>query len=211
MENLTALRAYAAIGSDRGQGRLLDFTRCHEERGSFGEDGTSRPQQVYTKKLIAGAPFGRRCARGISLQNLTCEARVDACADFFGDIGFSNSPPNCMVAMFPDLKLERLAMYVRDPDAWREAVSEYYRIDPDVAKKVPPPCRFPDAPSQSAHVASRKMYFLWYPMYRTSRGKSVVVSSRTYLMCVTTSPPCEGEVRTSRRPHTPRRQKRTRI
>ena len=63
MANLTALRAYAAVGPDRRQGRLLDSTKYHEEHGSFGKDGMSRAKQVYTKKLIAGVPFGRRYAR----------------------------------------------------------------------------------------------------------------------------------------------------
>ena len=92
MVNLTALRAYSAIGSDRRNGQLLDFIKYHEEHGGVGEDGMSRSQQVYTKKLIAGAPFGRRYARKMSLRNSTFDARVDARDAFCEDIDFSNSP-----------------------------------------------------------------------------------------------------------------------
>ena len=92
MANLTAQRAYAGIGADRRHVQLPEFTKCHEGRGGVGEDGMSRSQQVYTKKLIAGAPFGRRYARKMSLRNSTFDARVDARDAFCEDIDFSNSP-----------------------------------------------------------------------------------------------------------------------
>ena len=60
--NMTALRAYAESGVGRRRAQLLDFIKYHEEIGGVGEDGRSRLQQVYTKKLIAGVPFGRRYA-----------------------------------------------------------------------------------------------------------------------------------------------------
>ena len=41
-----------------------------------------------------------------------------------------------MIAMYPDINAESLVRYVRHPIAWREAVSEYYRITRDMAKKV---------------------------------------------------------------------------
>ena len=40
--------------------------------------------------------------------------------------------------MYPDITAESLVRYVRNPTDWREAVSEYYRITRDMAKRVLP-------------------------------------------------------------------------
>ena len=138
---------------------------------------------------------------------MTLEARVASRDDFCEDLDFTNSFPNDTIAMPPDLKPDCQARYFRHPAARREAVSDYYRIPPDMAGEFSS-CRFLGAQSQSAHVASRKMYSLWRPMYRTNRWNSVVVSPQTYIMWGTTSPPWGGEAQNSRLPHTPWRERR---
>ena len=137
------------------------------------------------------------------MQNLTCEARVAARADFLDEI--DPPPPNSPRAVWSrcpqtptstpcygkcDIRLlgARRCRSITEPTIW---------------PSKPPSCRSPGASSQAARAASRKIYSPCYPHYQMSRGRTAGASSRTYRMCVNASPPWEGEDQTSRHPHTP--------
>ena len=70
------------------------------------------------------------------MQGAAREAREAAHGRSFLDLDVSNCPPTCIIPLFPETNFPTSERYTARVDLWRRAVSEYYAIDMDGAKRI---------------------------------------------------------------------------
>ena len=70
------------------------------------------------------------------MQGAAREAREAAHGRSFLDLDVSNCPPTCIIPLFPETNFPTSERYTARVDLWRRAVSEYYAIDMEGAKRI---------------------------------------------------------------------------
>ena len=70
------------------------------------------------------------------MQWMTRDARKAACGRSYVELDVANCFPTCIILLFPDTNFPALDRYTAHVDLWRRAVSDYYAIDMDGAKRI---------------------------------------------------------------------------
>lgn len=143
--NLGALEAYSAGRADRRQLQVQRYIQRLRQAGYSDPrfPGMTCLDIPYVRKFCLP---GRRYARGLSLQNLTKEARSVACgtapvssgAPFCYDVDFKNCVPTVCRLLAEKFRVEEntptLIRFVSHPDAWKSWFADYYGILQEEAK-----------------------------------------------------------------------------